>query len=202
MESDSAITGADLHAALHHCIGWGDRLYGVVDTARDSELAFAARDDFGQSIRWLFADDAAWHMTDVAPYLVPIDFHETYPYLGSEYLDMWADRLGRSAGILLITKADPDALWEHLRTIFKLKLENDDRVYYMRFYDPRVLSTYLPARTPDEAREFFGPVGEILMEADAPSKMLFCNLEHGHLAIHEKLVGGQAAPAATEGVRS
>jgi len=36
---------------------------------------------------------------------------------------------------------------------------------YFRFYDPRVLRAFLPVCTPQEAKEFFGPVRSFLVEA-------------------------------------
>src|SRR5262249_7471285 len=37
---------------------------------------------------------------------------------------------------------------------------------YFRFYDPRVLRTFLPACTGAETKRFFGPVGIYLMETE------------------------------------
>jgi hypothetical protein len=149
----------------------GDRLYGVADAARDKELAFAAPRRFGQTIRWLFEEGSGAHMQDVAPYLVPIAFKTRYPYEGSGYLDLWAAKLGTSAGILLSAPADPDSLREHLDGVFRVTDETEHR-YYFRFYDPRVLRAYLPTCTLAEAREFFGPVSRFLAESERPGRMV------------------------------
>ena len=176
-------SGSALHASVHYCRATGERLYGVVDAARDQELASVARDRPGQ--KCLFTDDPGSHMADVAPYLVPIDFHPRYPFAGSEYLDLWAEHLGNSAGILLLTKADPAPLWEHLRNLFRVTDEEDHK-YFFRFYDPRVLRLYLPTCTANEAQEFFGPLGRILVESETAGEMLTCSVDRSGVIIDSK----------------
>ncbi|UCE58243.1 MAG: DUF4123 domain-containing protein [Phycisphaerales bacterium] len=166
-------SGAALHAFIAHRFGVGDRLYGVVDAARDRELALAAQAHSPGQPRWLFKGTAGGHMADVAPYFVPIEFDKRYPYPGSGYLDLWAESLGRSAGILLIAAIAPDALWDHLRELFAVT-GPDDREYYFRFYDPRVLRLFFPTCTPSEAGEFFGPIRSVLVEAEKRGEMLAC----------------------------
>ncbi len=196
----TAATGADLHAFIRYRFGMGDRIYGVVDAATDKELAFAAPRRFGQTIHWLFEDGSGEHMLEVAPYLVPIAFRTTYPYNGSGYLDMWAERLGSNAGILLITSADTDALLSHLQGLFHATDDEDHR-YFFRFYDPRVLRVYLPTCRGADTREFFGPVRRILCEADSPGGMLACSSERTGVKIDEKPLQPSGA-SAQQGGRS
>lgn len=177
-------TGADLHAFIRHRFGFGDRLYGVVDASRDKELAYAAPRRYGQTIHWLFEQGSGSHMLDVAPYLVPFAFRPKYPYDGSGYLDLWAQRLGRSAGILLITPAAPESLRDHLSELFRVTDDEDHR-YYFRFYDPRVLRTFLSACSGPEAAEFFGPIRRILCEAETPGRALSCAADRTGVAIVE-----------------
>jgi hypothetical protein len=138
----------------------GERLYGIVDAAQEKDLAFEARDRFNLPIRMLFQGEAAQYATEIAPYLIPID-------PASEYLESWARRWGKNAGILLTTAADPGKLFRHLREIFVVKGE-EGQEYFFRYYDPRVLRTFLPTCTPQEAAEFFGPISLFLVEADEP----------------------------------
>ncbi|MCP4250647.1 MAG: DUF4123 domain-containing protein [bacterium] len=161
----STPAGAALHDCLRRHVARGERLYGVVDAARDRHLAFAAPQQFGQTIEWLFEDGNAMHMQGVAPYLVPIAFSPSYPYEGSGYLDLWAGKLGKSSGILLVSSADPKSLREHLGGVFRVTDERDYK-FYFRFYDPRVLRVYLPTCTAEEAQQFFGPIRHILVEAE------------------------------------
>jgi hypothetical protein len=141
-----------------------DRLYAVVDAARDKDLAFAARDDFGLEHYTLFEGAAAPHLDHVGPHLVPID-------LKSGYLELWSQHLGRSAGVLLITQEETEPLLAHLRKIFTVT-DDENKVYNFRYYDPRVLRAYLPTCTGPEAQEFFGPIRRVIVEAEAPDRML------------------------------
>ena len=180
-------TGADLHAFIRHRFGMGDRLYGEVDAGRDKGLAFAAPRQYGQTIQWLFEAGSGSHMLDVAPYLVPIAYRTRYPYDGSGYLDLWAQKLGTSAGILLITPAEPEPLREHLRDLFRVT-DEEDRRYFFRFYDPRVLRVYLPTCTTAEGKELFGPIRRILCEAEPSDRMLTCKLDRDGVNMDERLL--------------
>lgn len=195
MKKAASITGSDVHVAIRHHLGTGDRVYGIVDAARDRELALAAPKQFGQTIHWLFEDGSAAHMLHVAPYLVPIAYRSRYPYNGSGYLDLWAERLDTSAGILLITPAEGESLRKHLGGLFRVTDEEDHR-YFFRFYDPRVLRTYLPTCTAGEAVEFFGPVRWILVESGRPGVMLACRAGQGGADVKEMTLkpGAVAGP--------
>lgn len=141
----------------------GERLYGIVDAAQDASLAFEAEERFGVRIRSLFRGEAAQFMREFAPYLIPID-------PASAYLDHWAERWGKNVGILLTSFADPDKLFRHLREIFVVKDEEGQK-YFFRYYDPRVLTVYLPTCTPEDSREFFGPIQAIFIEGNDPGSL-------------------------------
>ena len=191
-------TGADLHAFIRYRFGMGDRLYAVVDAARDKGPVLAARDRCGRTPRWLFEDAAAAHMSEVAPYLIDVDFRTKYPYPGSDYLDLWAEHLGRSAGILLITPAETDALLGHLRGLFHVTDEEDHK-YFLRFYDPRVLRVFLPTCTAAQAREFFGPIRRILVESERQRMMLSCAPDLSGVRIDERPLQSNGTPRRTGG---
>ena len=144
----------------------GERLYGVVDGARSIKLATDAYLKYGQAFRSLFEGPSANDLGGVAPYLVEVD-------PSGRYLGLWAQRWGTHSGILLVTSAQPDALREHLRGLFVAEDEQGQE-FFFRFYDPRVLRVYLPTCTPQEAREFFGPVRRILVEDAQPDGVLLC----------------------------
>lgn len=162
-----------MHALVCQHLKAGEKLYGVVDSARDRELAEAAWAHF-ELKRWsLFGASGADHMANVSPYLVAFDFRSSYPHAGSGYLDLWANRLGSAAGILLISSADARSMWEHLGTIFKVADEHGHN-YFFRFYDPRVLRVFLPTCSTEQSQQFFGPVRRILVEAETAENMLVC----------------------------
>lgn len=217
-ETTTRVTGAEvqsLHAFIRHHFGAGDRLYAVVDAARDRALASAARTRFGLELQWLFRgptpvldDDAEKaprnrlqtlqeafesgarsRMAAVAPYAVEIPFAGRTAHGKASFLDLWAERLGTSAGILLLTPADPASLVVHLRSIFHATGE-DLHKYYFRFYDPRVLRAYLPTCTPADAKEFFGPVAQVLCEDDKPGALLQCRADRNGVRIDRHRLSG------------
>jgi hypothetical protein len=165
MATQSAGNIAEVAAALRANLkpGAGERLYGVVDAAQDCALAFEAIVGFSKVIRSLFQGDAAPALAHVAPYVVPIDPE-------SSYLQNWATRLGKNAGILITSSASDDALYSHLRKMFVAQDEKGQE-YFFRFYDPRVLRLYVPSCTPDEIRTFFGPVRLIAVEGSKPGTL-------------------------------
>jgi hypothetical protein len=170
-------SGSALYDFIAYRRAAGERVYAIADAARDRDLAFAARDRFGQPIRWLFTKGTVREMENVAPYLVSMTVGSSYPYSGSGYLDLWAARLGNSAGILLLTPADEDSLWTHLREVFRVT-DDERHKYYFRFYDPRVLRTFLPTCTGQEAQELFGPIRQMLVESQNADRLLVCRTGH------------------------
>lgn len=178
----ATITGAALHAFIESRRRQGEKLYGVVDAARDKELAFDGARQFGWNLRWLFSEGTDQQMSAVAPYLVPITFESTYPYLESDYLDLWATRLGSSAGILLLTRSGPEKLRDDLSWAFQVA-DEDDNIFFFRFYDPRVLRPFLKNCTPDEAKSFFGTIRQILVEGDSTGTVLSCHLTSQGVAV-------------------
>jgi hypothetical protein len=139
----------------------GDTLYALIDGAAAFDLVTDARESGGQEARPLFQGALSASLIDVAPYLVTIN-----PESG--FLEEWSRRVGQSAGFLLVSDADPNTLYAHLRDIFEA-VDEDGQQYFFRYYDPRVLRTYLGSSTRDELLRFFGPVRVILAETGDPS---------------------------------
>lgn len=86
---------------------------------------------------------------EIAPFLVALD----------EELWLWIQmRLtGTPWGIVLSTTARMPDLRKHLRRFLMAQLP-DGREVYFRYYDPRVIGTYLQACTTEELVTFFGPM--------------------------------------------
>jgi len=177
--SDSPMRGY-----LRHVMGAKDRLYAVVDAARDKELAFAARRRFGLRLHTLFEGELAQYLDHVAPQLIPVE-------LDCGYVELWGEHLGRSAGILLLTNADTSALRAHLRRIFVVTDEEGEE-FSFRYYDPRVLRVYLPTCTGPEAAEFFGPIRRILVEAATAGRILSCRPEGSGVKTAERALSASA----------
>jgi len=50
-----------------------------------------------------------------------------------------------------------------------------------RFYDPRVISKYLPTCTPEELEIFFGKIDTFFAESEGGDKLLSFSRENGKL---------------------
>lgn len=166
----------ELHQFLEYHRKPDEILYAVVDAAKDYPLAIASRDLLGEPMRPLFSN-VPYFMERVGPYVARIPCCDRYP----EYMKMWVERLGDSAGIFLLSSAWPKTVRSHLRSIFKV-YDEEKRMFYFRFYDPRVLRTYLPTCTIKECREFFGPVRMFFAESPDPAFMQ--SFQVGQSAIH------------------
>ena len=151
----------------------GRRIYGVVDAANCVDLAYEAKIQFGREIRSLFLPEVQQRLWDVAPYLVPID-------PDSGYMENWVRRWGTSAGILLTSGADEATLFAHLRKMFVVEDENKQE-YFFRYYDPRVLPTFLPTCSAAQLDEFFGPVDRFVAEASEGDALVRLRRDGGKL---------------------
>ena len=95
----------------------------------------------------------------VAPYLAQLE-------AGSEFAKLvLRDGWGAHWGIFLVSQANLRALRDHFRQFHTVQLP-DQRTVLFRYYDPRVLRSFLPACNADELREFFGPVQAFILEAE------------------------------------
>ncbi len=168
-------TASPLAALLRAKAQRGERVYGVVDAARALELVEAAKDRSDKT-RWhgsLMNGPLAKFLQHVSPHLVEID-------LESDYTAEWRRWIGRSAGVLLISSAAPEALLSHLRALFVVRDESNAE-YSFRYYDPRVLRMFLPTCDEGQLREFFGPIRLVAAEAGADGALLF--YENGGRAV-------------------
>jgi hypothetical protein len=164
------MNGAGLHEFILDHREPDDLLYAVVDGAQDWDFARSAWTHFGLEGFSLMGWDTPPHMQSVSPHLVPMKYVTDYPYAGSRFLDLWADRIGNNHGILILTRAGRHRLFEHLEGIFETVDERGKGLFF-RYYDPRVLRAYLPTCTETETRDFFGPVRAFLVESEQPGRI-------------------------------
>ena len=97
----------------------------------------------------LYRGRAEEQHADIAPYLVAVDDDLLDWVLTTLWADPW--------GIFVRSDADLETLRTHLRKYLLVTGPRGEE-WYFRFYDPRVLATYLPTCTEPELHEFFGPV--------------------------------------------
>jgi len=105
----------------------------------------------------LFQGKAAEEMRDVAPWLVRLSEENSFTRLlftdGDATWHMW----GKSAYILLRSSATLDEVRTHLRRFTKFE-DTSGKWHYFRFYEPRVLHTYLEVASRSYSAGFFdGP---------------------------------------------
>jgi hypothetical protein len=147
---------------LYESLKQGDSLFGVCDAAQNHEIPFRLRKTESE-FQCLYQGRDADELWYVAPYLFRCD-------QSSAFLRWMLDEgCGSNWGIFLAAPVSLSELCEHLRRFLIVKVDDTDRQFYFRFYDPRVLRAYLPTCTSYEATDFFGPVRCFLMETDRAS---------------------------------
>jgi hypothetical protein len=127
----------------------GGHLYAVVDACSVPMVPRKVLELGDDRAISLYRETPEQDFWDVAPYLLKVDTGVL------EWLRANASKEGW--GIFVASKADLATLRHHLRHFLKVQAP-DGRVWFFRFYDPRVLKPFLPACLGDELRTFFGPV--------------------------------------------
>lgn len=126
-------------------------LYAVLDAARDDRILTLLRESANPA-RSLLAGVRGDTLSDVAPYLVALAPDDWL--LAALVQEGW----GQSWGIFLDCPKPFDEVRRHFRHFLRVRAEGEKDFLYFRFYDPRVLGIFLPTCTPEQQREFFGPI--------------------------------------------
>ena len=133
-------------------------VYAVVDAAR-SPAVLSELISHGELYYSLYDGPEGEELADVAPYLVSLPPQSAL--LAALLRDHWGD----SRLMLLFANADFKAVRRQLRRFLMVEDEASKQMYF-RFYDPRVLRTFLPTCTPAECADFFGPISWFVTETD------------------------------------
>jgi hypothetical protein len=138
--------------------------YFLLDAAKAGAELFTAQRLNGRN-RSLYKGRAEEDLATVAPYLFDISgnsaFMEWYFKTG------W----GKSWGVLLFADCSLELLYRHFRT-FLIVRTDDNRSLYFRYYDPRVLTMFLPTCDSGQVKEFFGPVEYFIAEDQAKEEVI------------------------------
>ncbi len=141
-------------------------VFAVVDACVDHELVMdkANRELNESKAINLFKNTYMESYTAAAPYLFSVDrdfFH-------------WIEHLDQSRwGIFVLTKEKREALILHLQHFLMVALPNGSKGYF-RYYDPRILKTYVLSCNAAELEQFFGPVrGFAVAEPEEQKTRLF-----------------------------
>lgn len=159
-----------------------EQLFAIPETMAYAILDGASVPDLPQTLErfeveaeCLFRGDLEPDLALAAPYLVLL--RADTPFVEWLLQEGW----GKHWGIFAVSKADLRDLRMHLRTLLKV-YGPDLKPLYFRYYDPRVLRTYLPTCNEQEARTLFGPVLRFITEGDEPAILLRFWSENGRIA--------------------
>lgn len=144
------------------------RVWFLADAARDERI-YPLLQSSWLDFAGLYDGDLPLEFRRAAPYLVELErgAEETHEILELGWGDAWGVFFHAAAGLA--------ELKEHFRQ-FLVARDERGRQMFFRFYDPRVLRTYLPTCTRSELERFFGPVETFLMEGETPEKRLVFRL--------------------------
>ncbi len=137
-------------------------LYAILDAARDPKILPLLRDS-GESYQALYEVEEVDESEEIAPYLVRLP--PDSDFLGT----LSREAPGHNWGVYLTCDLPMNQIAQHLRRRLTVRLPNGDEVLF-RYYDPRILSVYLPLNDASEVREFFGPIQSYLVEGETPSE--------------------------------
>ena len=132
-------------------------VYVILDGARDKDI-YPGLQRYSTENRCLFAGELSRELAAAAPYLVRLKKNHPFTIWVIEH--GWGD----CWGVFLQSATNINELRRHFRRF--LKVEDDKgKSLYFRFYDPRVLRTYLPTCVEKELDTVFGPVSRFFCEA-------------------------------------
>ncbi len=155
-------------------------VWAILDGARDEHVV---RTVTGSSLEHacLYRGNLPQALRLAAPWLV--ELQRAIPSTG-RLLDLaW----GNSWGVILKVD-DSVGLHRHLRGFLRVKSERGKSMVF-RYYDPRVLRTYLPTCRPTELRTIFGPIRSFVMEDEDPRILLQFAFD-GHRLLERRVTLG------------
>jgi hypothetical protein len=147
----------------------------IVDSARDRRIFGLLLECFYSSHSSLFATPLPPKLESVAPYLVPLDYddNKTRKFLSNAWGNNW--------GMFIRCDTSQDRLRRHLRNFVSVRDPRGQRLLF-RYYDPRILRTYLPTCTTQELEYVFGPIECFLSESKVIEDMIEFRFDRGKLA--------------------
>ena len=122
-------------------------IYAILDAAQDEniyKLLMGCTEEF----TCLFNGEIPNVLARAAPYLIKI------PVRSPIFEQIYQNGFFNNWGIFFFSYESGTALRKHFQSLLRVKTEDGRRLYF-RYYDPRVLRTYLPTCTPSELRQFF-----------------------------------------------
>ncbi len=140
-------------------------VYGVLDGASLPDL-LPALDRWQPEALCLLRGELEPELAAAAPYLVCLP--EAAPFTRWLLGEGWRQQ----GGIFALSHQPFRRLRQHFRALLYVHDPQGNPLFF-RYYDPRVLHTYLPSCTAQELQQFFGPVDRYALEWGAPPKLWF-----------------------------
>lgn len=142
----------------------GGYLYAVLDSTDAPKVPPKMQELGEEKAVSLFKGTAQQDYWAVAPYLTKVDV----PVLRWLFENVWKEPWG----IFAVSKASTEELQSHFRKFLVVQLP-DGKPWMFRFYDPRIMATFLGACSEDELRDFFGVVRAFITawEQEAGTKL-------------------------------
>ncbi len=134
--------------------------YAILDGASNPALLDHLYDERPE-FACLYRGELAADIAECAPYLARLEPGTAF----TEWVT--GQGWGRHWGVFAVADCDFRILHRHLR---KLNMVYDPELHQsllFRYYDPRVLSAFLPTCSAEQSVEFFGPVKAWLTETDS-----------------------------------
>lgn len=141
-----------------------DPLFAILDAAREPTLPERLKDS-GEEHQSLYDGDRGAELAPYGPWLVKL------PADCALLEELVNDGWGESWGVYLTSRQPFPEVRKHLRRFLLAKLP-DGRQVYFRYYDPRVLRTYLQTCNASELTGFFGPVARYYVESAQEDQLL------------------------------
>jgi hypothetical protein len=140
-------------------------VYAILDGARDKEIERIVRLGALKSA-CLYEGKLTFKMIQAAPYLVRLE--KDHP----QTLELIRKGWGNSWGIFAITYqgATHINIRHNCRKIARVKGPNGKNLVF-RYYDPRVLRTYITQCDINDAEKVFGPISELIVEGEQHNTM-------------------------------
>ncbi|MEM6472766.1 MAG: DUF4123 domain-containing protein, partial [Planctomycetota bacterium] len=130
--------------------------YAILDACDEPKVPILAKnlEENAVSLYRGRADEDLW---SIAPYLVKLETN-VVNWIREELV-------GTPFGILLSAATNLETLRKHFRRFLMVKSPEGKSLYF-RYYDPRVLPTFLLSSESAEVASFFGPVGEFIVPSE------------------------------------
>ena len=142
----------------------GTFLFALLDAARDPRIyELLRRSDL--EYECLFTGQLSVGLLAASPYLLRI-------VQGSTTCQRLIEQgWGQSWGLFLAARTGMREVRRHLRTLLEVRTQDRKKLFF-RYYDPRVLRTFLPTCDAVQFPQVFGPIQRFDIEAPDSSQLL------------------------------